>query len=93
MYFEPFTVAEQFATEFASASNNDGEGIINTGRSIPKLHFAGVTDKMVPVSSVERLCDEGGSGRVIQHDKGHMFPTKAMYVSEMLDFLDRNLNM
>jgi len=98
-YADPFTAAEQLATEFAAESNNneknDGEGIITTGngKSIPKLHFAGITDQMVPVSSVERLCDVGGSGRVIQHDKGHMFPTKAMYVSEMLDFLDRNLNV
>lgn len=106
-YHEPFTIAEELARELATSETDESNDddcdkddqdlrtmkIVNRGKSIPKLHFAGETDAMVPTSSVEMLCNVGGTGRVIKHDKGHMFPTKAVYVSEMLDFLDRNLNV
>jgi len=34
----------------------------------------------------------GGNGRVIAHDKGHLFPTKAIYVNEILEFLKAALD-
>ena len=64
---------------------------IDIGLSIPKLHYAGETDAMVPVESTRKLCEEGGSGELIVHEKGHMFPTKSASVKEMLDFLESAL--
>ena len=61
------------------------------GKNIPKLHFAGETDSMVPIESTKLLCEHGGNGRIIIHEKGHLFPTKAAYVNEMLDFLKLSL--
>ncbi|OEU11544.1 hypothetical protein FRACYDRAFT_245598 [Fragilariopsis cylindrus CCMP1102] len=61
------------------------------GKNIPKLHFAGETDSMVPIESTKLLCEHGGNGRIIIHEKGHLFPTKAAYVNEMLDFLELSL--
>ena len=59
--------------------------------NVPKLHFAGETDSMVPIESTKLLCEHGGNGRIIIHEKGHLFPTKAAYVNEMLDFLKLSL--
>jgi predicted esterase len=64
---------------------------IQRGKSIPKLHFAGETDSMVPVESTKTLCDQGGNGRFVLHEKGHLFPTKAQYVNLMLDFFEKAL--
>ena len=61
------------------------------GNNVPKLHFAGETDSMVPIESTKLLCEHGGNGRIIIHEKGHLFPTKAAYVNEMLDFLKLSL--
>ena len=47
---------------------------------------------MIPVDSVHKLCQMGGNGRVIAHDKGHLFPTKAIYVNEILEFLKAALD-
>ena len=62
------------------------------GKNIPKLHFAGETDNMVSVGSIQQLCEIGGNGRIIIHEKGHLFPTKAVYVNEMLEFLKKALD-
>jgi predicted esterase len=68
-------------------NNNNNNNIL-----IPKfLHFAGETDIMVPIESTQLLCEHGGNGRVIIHEKGHLFPTKAIFVNEMLDFLKLSL--
>jgi predicted esterase len=81
---EAFDVAQQLAED-------DGE-IIDLGKSIPKLHFAGETDAMVPVESTKLLCEEGGNGELVVHEKGHLFPTKAASVRYMLDFLEASLS-
>jgi pimeloyl-ACP methyl ester carboxylesterase len=88
-YFEePFLVAQEKAAILAMTSDWSTE----MGRQISKLHFAGVTDAMISVASTTALCDNGGNGRVIVHDKGHLFPTKAIHVNEMLQFLESTLN-
>lgn len=61
------------------------------GKQIPKLHFAGETDPIVSVESTRRLSEEAGRGVVIMHNKGHLFPTKAAHVNEMLEFLKNAL--
>jgi hypothetical protein len=58
------------------------------GMMIPKLHLAGLNDIVVPVESTKRLCEVTGNGRVIIHEKGHLFPTKAVHVNEMMQFLE-----
>jgi predicted esterase len=55
--------------------------------AIPKLHFAGETDTMVSVDSTRRLCEQGGMGEVVVHEKGHLFPTKAVHTNYMMEFL------
>eukprot|EP00534_Pseudo-nitzschia_fraudulenta_P005023 CAMPEP_0201127214 /NCGR_PEP_ID=MMETSP0850-20130426/29362_1 /ASSEMBLY_ACC=CAM_ASM_000622 /TAXON_ID=183588 /ORGANISM="Pseudo-nitzschia fraudulenta, Strain WWA7" /LENGTH=256 /DNA_ID=CAMNT_0047395979 /DNA_START=167 /DNA_END=937 /DNA_ORIENTATION=+ len=87
---EPFDSADQFIIDLQK--EQELSMIQHRGKDIPKLHFAGETDKMVPVNSVEKLCETGGNGRVIIHEKGHLFPTKAVYVNEMLEFLKISLN-
>eukprot|EP00525_Craspedostauros_australis_P007064 CAMPEP_0198115586 /NCGR_PEP_ID=MMETSP1442-20131203/6638_1 /TAXON_ID= /ORGANISM="Craspedostauros australis, Strain CCMP3328" /LENGTH=172 /DNA_ID=CAMNT_0043773123 /DNA_START=35 /DNA_END=553 /DNA_ORIENTATION=+ len=74
----------------ANALCEDGEQR-ERGLRIPKLHMAGRTDKMVPVESTQRLCTEGGTGTLIEHEKGHLFPTRALFVNQMLDFLEEHL--
>lgn len=80
---EAFDVARQLATD---------KEVVAAGKSIPKLHFAGETDNMVPVESTKLLCEEGGHGELIVHEKGHLFPTKAASVRYMLDFLEASLS-
>jgi hypothetical protein len=87
-YEQPFLVAQDFAALARSTSDWSTE----MGRRIPKLHFAGQTDAMVSVASTATLCEIGGNGRMIVHDKGHLFPTKALHVKEMLEFLGSTLN-
>lgn len=86
---EPFDTADQFMVELEEEEIS--LLIQQRGKDIPKLHFAGETDTMVPVDSIQQLCDMGGNGRLIIHEKGHLFPTKAMFVKEMLEFLETTL--
>lgn len=86
---EPFDAADQFVLQL---EQEELSNITKQGKDIPKLHFAGETDVMVPVNSVQQLCEIGGNGRVIIHEKGHLFPTKAVYVNEMLEFLKMTLD-
>lgn len=69
----------------------DMKTAIETGMSVPKLHFAGETDAIIPVDRVQALCDVGGNGEVVLHEKGHMFPTKAVSVNKMMEFLQESL--
>jgi len=86
---EPFETSCKFLSDLEAEESSKTE---QRGKDIPKLHFAGETDQMVPVNSVEKLCETGGNGRVIIHEKGHLFPTKAAYVHEMLKFLKTALD-
>lgn len=70
---------------------NGGGWTVETGKAIPKLHFAGETDAIIPVDRVERLSSEGGNGTVLLHEKGHLFPTKAAQVNAMMEFLEQHL--
>jgi hypothetical protein len=47
---------------------------------------------MIPVESVNQLCEVGGNGEVVVHEKGHLFPTKAVHVNYMLEFLEKSLS-
>jgi hypothetical protein len=40
------------------------------------------------MESTSELCRSGGSGKLIVHDQGHLFPTRSARVKEVLDFLD-----
>jgi len=86
---EPFDAADQFILQL---EQQQASMFHQRGKEIPKLHFAGETDKMVSVNSVQQLCETGGNGRTIIHQKGHLFPTKAVYVKEMLEFLKMTLD-
>lgn len=77
---EAFEVASKLAT---SQPNN--------GRDIPKLHLAGETDAMVSLDWTKELVLEGGNGKLIQHEQGHLFPTRSARVKEILDFLGTHL--
>lgn len=76
----------QIAVERAASGS-----ILEAGKAIPKLHFAGETDTIIPVERVERLCQEGGNGTLIKHEKGHLFPTKASEVNAMMEFLEEHV--
>ena len=85
------TAGAPFVQEAFDVARKRAQETIDHGLSIPKLHYAGETDAMVPVESTRKLCEEGGSGELIVHEKGHMFPTKSASVKEMLDFLESAL--
>lgn len=90
---EPFDVV---ATRSAIQSRKDQDELKQKevrvdGTAIPKLHFAGTTDTMVPINLVQKLCEIGGNGQLRIHDKGHLFPTKAKYRKEMIEFLKEHL--
>ena len=65
--------------------------VIKRGVEIPKFHLAGATDALVSVESTQQLCEAGGSGILIQHEKGHLFPTKALYTNQMMEFLQQHV--
>ena len=74
--------AFEVASELASSKRDFEKGL-----EIPKLHFAGEKDTMVSVDWTMSLCEKAGNGVVLVHDQGHIFPTRAARVKEMLDFL------
>ena len=74
-------------------SNNNANTAAAAATDIPKLHFSGSTDTMIPTERTQMLSDRGGNGRVIIHDKGHMFPAKAAYKNAMIDFLKSSLDI
>lgn len=81
---EAFEVAHQLGNGSSAAD-------ANAGYNLPKLHFAGETDAMIPVESTRLLCERGGNGTFLVHDQGHLFPTRAARVQEVLDFLEQHL--
>ena len=85
-------IDEAFAAALDTASAGTSvEGQEVSGVSIPKLHLAGETDAMIPVESVAKLSEKGGNGEIVVHDKGHLFPTKALYTDKMVTFLKSTL--
>eukprot|EP00568_Trieres_chinensis_P004442 CAMPEP_0183307584 /NCGR_PEP_ID=MMETSP0160_2-20130417/18125_1 /TAXON_ID=2839 ORGANISM="Odontella Sinensis, Strain Grunow 1884" /NCGR_SAMPLE_ID=MMETSP0160_2 /ASSEMBLY_ACC=CAM_ASM_000250 /LENGTH=217 /DNA_ID=CAMNT_0025471195 /DNA_START=126 /DNA_END=779 /DNA_ORIENTATION=+ len=85
MINEAFMVASEMALD----DGMDSSG----GHSIRKLHIAGEKDEMVPVKSTQALCDAGGNGELLLHEKGHMFPTKAVSVNHIMSFLETTLSI
>jgi hypothetical protein len=71
--------------------NNIASSCWEQGLAVPKLHFAGETDTMIPTRMVEQLCDAGGNGRIVLHGKGHLFPTNAIHVNVMMGFLQEHV--
>ena len=88
----PYTKeAFETALHMAAANQANEQDAFESGKKIPKLHFAGETDTMVPVESTKRLCDHAGNGELILHEKGHLFPTKAVHTNYMIEFLAKAL--
>ena len=65
--------------------------VTEAGLALPKLHLAGATDEIIAVASTQRLSDRAGNGQVVVHEKGHLFPTKAAYVNQIMDFLQQHI--
>jgi predicted esterase len=88
------TAGSPFVQEAFDIANERGsnQAALTLGKSIPKLHFAGESDAMVPVDSTKKLSAEGGNGKLVFHEKGHLFPTNAASVNNMLEFLEFSLN-
>lgn len=77
------------ASEWTASSGDTKEA--GVGLTIPKLHLAGETDGIISVESTDELCRRAGSGEMILHQKGHLFPTQAVYVDRMVEFLRTSL--
>jgi len=89
---DTFEIARQRALKKDEQSPAaDGQTTWESGQTIPKLHFAGETDTIIAVERVEKLCEVGGNGKLLLHEKGHLFPTKADSVNAMIDFLEEHL--
>ena len=82
---EAFVAASAFARRGGTNSTDDVDTDI--GLTIPKLHLAGETDAMISTDSTSRLAERGGNGEMIVHEKGHLFPTRAVHVDRMVEFL------
>lgn len=87
---EVFTIAKTYIKSNEGKSAND-DNDSDDGYSMPKLHMAGETDSMIPLESTRSLCDSGGNGELLIHEKGHLFPTRAKYVNHMMEFLETNI--
>lgn len=87
------------ASDWARTNRRNGSSSTHTeedvddigGLSIPKLHLAGETDAMISTESTARLAERGGNGEMIVHEKGHLFPTRAVHVDRMVEFLKSSL--
>ena len=77
---EAFEVANKLA-------ESQSDWSVGAGRDIPKFHLAGETDAMVSLDWTRELVESGGNGKFIVHEQGHLFPTRAARVKEILDFL------
>lgn len=75
---EAFVVAEGMATS---------DDVVRKGLDVPKLHLAGERDGMVPVESTRGLCQRAGNGELVVHEQGHLFPTRAVRVNRVMEFL------
>lgn len=84
-----FTFAEEFC--WNSKNNNDDTSYQDRLSNLPKLHFAGLTDMLVPIESTKRLCDYSGNSQLLIHEQGHTFPTRSKQVNDILDFLHKNI--
>jgi len=91
MVEEAFVVADALARKTGSTQQQQQQQQ-QQGSNVPKLHMAGESDAMIPVSSTQALCDRGGNGRLIRHDQGHLFPTRSIRVQAVLDFLEDALS-
>ena len=92
---EAFVIASELRKSSPSSSPSspyDDEGARGCHDVVPKLHFAGSTDALVPMESTSELCRRGGGGKLVVHDRGHLFPTRSANVKEVLDFLDAALS-
>lgn len=85
------TAGAPYVADVLSAARDVADGD-DAGANVPKLHLAGETDAIVPMESVERLCEEGGCGTMLRHEQGHLFPTRAAVVNEVMDFLTSHLS-
>jgi len=92
---EAFVAASDWARKSRrkESSTYTGEEQVDAdiGLTIPKLHLAGETDAMISTESTERLAERGGNGEMIVHEKGHLFPTRAVHVDRMVEFLKSSL--
>lgn len=94
---EAFLVAREIGLQKADDGSNLSSTSTNgpfytSGLKIPKLHLAGERDEMVAVYSTQQLSLHGGSGIVEIHDQGHLFPTRAVPVNKVLNFLEATLS-
>lgn len=79
------------ARTMASDHDTDATKDDHAGFLVPKLHLAGETDAVIPVESVRRLSEDAGSGTVLLHEQGHLFPTRAAMVKQVVEFLAQHL--
>jgi predicted esterase len=79
---EALQVAETMAHTFMTIPGHN---------NIPKLHLAGEMDTLVPVESTRILCEKAGYGQIILHEQGHLFPTRSVPVSTVLNFLQQTI--
>jgi len=86
---DAFDEAAKLAEEY---QNDKSTSLYELGLGIPKFHMAGENDALVAVESTESLCEKGGSGTFVVHEQGHLFPTRALRVQQVLDFLANHVN-
>lgn len=96
---EVFQVASELsATNVVAGSNNEvtlsnmnSNSVFCEGKAIPKFHFAGERDELVTMDSTRALSENGGNGLLEVHEQGHLFPTRALRVNQVLRFLEEAL--
>lgn len=56
--------------------------------NVKSLHFAGKADKIVSVKESQILASRFESSEFYEHEQGHCIPTKSIYITTMMNFLE-----
>uniref|UniRef100_A0A6V2JXL1 Serine hydrolase domain-containing protein n=1 Tax=Ditylum brightwellii TaxID=49249 RepID=A0A6V2JXL1_9STRA len=75
----------------ATPMDDNEMNLYQKGFNMPKFHMAGETDQLISVDSTKLLCENGGNGQFVVHEKGHLFPTRAALVNQVMEFLEISL--
>jgi hypothetical protein len=66
----------------------EGSGIPGIPITLRSLHFAGLADSIVDLSSSRNLAARFHGAQFIEHEQGHCIPTKANYIALMIKFIE-----
>lgn len=79
------------APDIHELENLSGTSTFAVSSAIKSLHFAGLTDIVVPLNVSRELASRFESSQFFEHEQGHCIPTKPGMIALMADFLESQL--